>query len=134
MMNEMIKKNEVKIKTSNKRLFSEISSHSVMPTSSIITSVVSSNNRPSLSNEDETDGRAKLSRINSFGSSYTAQNLTSGNSTNYLSKIVGSKLGSTSNTNLVTLVVGAPTSNSLTMDSGFARLLQSIQSERANVK
>ncbi|CAF0724811.1 unnamed protein product [Brachionus calyciflorus] len=132
-MNDMIKKNEVKIKTSNKRLFSEISSHNVIPTNSpVVTSVV--NCRSSSTSEDERDGRAKITRINSFGNSSMSPQKNSlvtnlnRSGTNFLSKIVNSKLGSTSNSNLITMVV-----NSGSNSSNFTRRLQTIQTDRTNL-
>ena len=77
----MIKKNEIKMKASNKRLFSDISSsHSLnlsnntLTSSPIITSVTNNNSKPNSNGlakpcEDETDGQAKkFARIHSFNS------------------------------------------------------------------
>lgn len=139
-INEMIKKNEIKVRTSNKRLFSDISSHNLP--------VNTSSFKASLSNEDERDGRVKITKISSFGSAQprTANsNTTIGHSgatsTNFLSKIVSSKLGSTSNSSLVTMVVGSSSSSSqnqtvnisMPLGTNFSKRIQTIQNERTNV-
>ena len=93
LINEMIKKNEVKIKTTNKRLFTEISSHNLIPpgmansaSNSIITNAINnvvpnvkenSSDQRSFSGrlinaqsaEEENQGKGKkIARINSFNS------------------------------------------------------------------
>lgn len=137
-INEMIKKNDVKIRTSNKRLFSEISSHCL--------TVNTLSTKTSTNTEDERDGRVKITRINSFGSSQprsvhsnAINNHSSSTNSNFLSKIVSSKLGSTSNSNLVTMVVGSSSNQnqamniSLPLGANFAKHIQTIQNERTNV-
>lgn len=137
-INEMIKKNDVKIRTSNKRLFSEISSHCL--------TVNTFNSKTSSNSEDERDGRVKITKISSFGSSQSRpansnviNNHSSLASSNFLSKIVSSKLGSMSNSNLVTMVVGSSSNQnqamniSLPLGANFAKRIQTIQNERANV-
>jgi hypothetical protein len=174
LINEMIRKNELKIKSSNKRLFSDISLHNSLPTSNHIISQAATNatnktnpttipQRQRLtiksftkSNSemfDENDGSSnnKIPCIKSLNRSLT--------STNFLNKIVTTKLGSTPNSNLVTMVVsnnnnndnssGLPSkglstslnsnlqvlvASTTTIGSNFARKLQDIQSERTNFK
>jgi hypothetical protein len=174
LINEMIRKNELKIKSSNKRLFSDISLHNSLPTSNHIISQAATNatnktnpttipQRQRLtiksftkSNSemfDENDGSSnnKIPCIKSLNRSLT--------STNFLNKIVTTKLGSTPKSNLVTMVVsnnnnndnssGLPSkglstslnsnlqvlvASTTTIGSNFARKLQDIQSERTNFK
>ncbi|RNA11458.1 Retinoblastoma 1 [Brachionus plicatilis] len=137
-INEMIRKSEVKIRGSNKRLFSEMSSH-CLPISAL-------GAKTSSNSEDERDGRVKLTKIGPFGagqSGLSHANTMLGHSgptsSNFLSKIVSSKLGSRSNSNLVTMVVGSsPNQNqsmnlSLPLGANFSRRIQTIQNERTNV-
>ena len=175
-INEMIRRNELKIKTSNKRLFSDISLQNSIPTTNHQAKTIAATSNASLinsssllrnfktisssSNEltsDETDGKSnnKIPRITTLNRSLT--------STSFLNKIVSTKLGSTPNSNLVTMVIAnnqnqyhssdALNAKSLTnanasgngtsgggssvltsLGSNFARKLQDIQSERTLFK
>ena len=138
----MIRQNELKIKTSNKRLFSDISLQNTIPninlatTTTTATTMSTANSTASASlshyqaksavqtpNDDETDGKttSKVARISHQVLSTTT------------------KLGSMPNTNLVTMVIpssgnGSNGSGSQLMGSSFAKKLQDIQSERFNAK
>ena len=128
-INEMIKKNEVKIKPNNKRLFNDISivslsnSNTAQPQTSAVTQL---NSLKNIKIEDETDGKLMKQNMNK----------------NYLSSVVGSRLGFTS-----TMVINSSSSGSTTSSSfpnttsvvtssivgtNFARKLQNIQTERLN--
>lgn len=104
----MIKKNEIKIKASNKRLFSEISSQNVLPTTNVANVVVSSVGKNKI--DDETDGKLKFARINSFD---RASNINDGKNAFY-GKIVTTMLqlpSSNSNSNnsnvISSVIIGA---------------------------
>lgn len=140
IINEMIKKNEFKIKPNNKRIFNEISSNS----SSIVVNTLNNNNNNQANNsnvniikniklEDETDSFA-----------YNNRNLTN---RNYLTTVVSSRNNYSSNTNnLVTMVINNNNNNNMNslpssstnlssnsiVGTNFARKLQSIQTERLN--
>jgi len=118
-INEMIRKNEVKIKPNNKRLFAEISSTSnntsttstTVPTNTSSSSSSSSssvvNNIKSIKIEDEQDS--------SLPSPAKVQNMSNGLhriASNVNNKIVvGSRIGYTSNSNnLVTMVINSSSS------------------------
>lgn len=160
LINEMIKRNEIKIKSSNKRLFSDISSHNIIPTTNTlkVTSIASTNNQV----EDETDGlKKKITKISSnictpiVSSTNSPMPIANINTQNrFLSKIVSTKLGSSSNTittttnnglnnnnsNLIVLKnpqITAPSSLSVLVGSNFSRKLQNIHLERnsaSNIK
>jgi hypothetical protein len=113
-INEMIRKNEVKIKPNNKRLFAEISSTSnntsttstTVPTNTSSGSSVA-NNIKSIKIEDEQDS--------SLPSPAKVQNMSNGLhriASNVNNKIVvGSRIGYTSNSNnLVTMVINSSSS------------------------
>lgn len=156
----MIKKNDMKMKTSNKRLFSDISSHNTIPINTTLsnnlntsntsaniattpTAVITNVKAAEKANEDETDGKIKVPRITPLASTQLNRSL---NTSNFLNKIVSNtKLGSTPNSNLVTMVIGSSNSSNtssstntgssiLTLGSNFARKLQNIQNERADIK
>ena len=138
LINEMIKKNELKIKTSNKRLFSDISVHNTIPFNSNKTSATLSTNNASndtTANEDESD--CKIKKIQTIKT--TINNNSPNNQNIFLNKMVGFKsphltlaTRSATTPNLITMVVSNtnPTATSSSISSSFARKLQDIQSER----
>ena len=163
-INEMIKKNELKIRTSNKRLFSDISLHNAIPlhhmhqpsivnVKSIVTSTTTTvsntvNTVTKTSNEtaDEADGIStnKIARVTTdLTSTIVNRPLSHSNciNTNTTNKIMttNTKLGSTP-TNLVTMVISSNSNSNNSnssiplMGSNFARKLQDIQSEMINFK
>ncbi len=167
VINEMIKKNEIRIKPQpaapnhKQRLFTDLSfsnqaNSSVNSLSRQQVSVPVST--PSNVNEtDETDGVCTEQTSKQPGllnvqsqNKQQATKVTNGNlvtfkrpNSNFLSTVVGTRLGymSNSNSNLVTMVIGsgnglntAPPSSNTTpiQSSNFVRKLQNIQSERLN--
>ena len=113
-INEMIKRNEVKMKPNNKRLFAEISSTSnnnttnTTPTTTSTTTTSITNTVKTIKVEDEQDS--------SLPSPAKVQNISNGMhriSSNVNSKIlVGSRLGYTSNSNnVVTMVINSGSSS-----------------------
>ncbi len=133
LINEMIKKNEFKIKTSNKRLFSDISVHNTIPFNNIKSST-NSNNSDTIANEDETD--CKIKKLQTLK---TTINNSPNNQNIFLNKMVGFKsphltltTRSATTPNLITMVVSNtnPTTSGSSIGSSFARKLQDIQSER----
>ena len=138
LINEMIKKNELKIKTSNKRLFSDISMQNTIPVNikNPINNIANTNKDEN--NKDETD--SKLKKLNTLK---TTSNLSN---TSFLNKIVGFKPNQLPTTNLtfsgakspslITMIVSntnsasTTNSNTNTIGSSFARKLKDIQSER----
>ena len=152
-VNEMIRRNEMKMRSSNKRLFSDISLQNVIPisrtppttttTTTTMINIKTTSKQPdvvSFNVQDETDGKSnnKIPRIT---------NPTTATTTSFLNRIVTSsssssssmpltKLGSTPNTNLVTMVISNNNNNNNTnssLGSNFAKKLQEIQNERVNL-
>jgi hypothetical protein len=132
-INEMIKKNELKIKTSNKRLFSDISVHNTIPFNNIKASN-NGNNNEITANEDESD--CKIKKLQTIKATI---NNSPNNQNIFLNKMVGFKsphltlaTRSATTPNLITMVVSNtnPTTTSSSIGSSFTRKLQDIQSER----
>ncbi len=132
-INEMVKKNELKIKTSNKRLFSDVSAFN--------TKSFDSTNAPTTGASKNEEMDFKFKRFNSLKTNPIVNNTTtliSGN--NFLNKIVGLKPSpvnpslnavnttKTTASNLISMVVS--NTNPTSMIGSFAKKLQDIQSER----
>ena len=144
-VNEMIRRNEMKMRSSNKRLFSDISLQNVIPISrtppiintiNIKTMSKQSDTVISYNVQDETDGKSnnKIPRItNPPTTSFLNRIVTSSSSSS--SSMPLTKLGSTPNTNQVTMVFANNNNNNTnsSLGSNFAKKLQDIQNERVNL-
>ena len=142
IINEMIKKNEFKIKPNNKRIFNEISSNS---SSNIVVNPLNNNNNNNQANNSNVN-IIKNIKLEDETDSFTNNNRNLTNR-NYLTTVVSSRNNYSSNTNnLVTMVINNNNNNNMNslpasstnlssnsiVGTNFARKLQSIQTERLN--
>jgi hypothetical protein len=145
-INEMIKKNEFKIKPNNKRIFNEISSNNSTSSSSIVVNPLNNNNNhtnnsnvniiKNIKLEDETDSftnnTRNLANRNYLTTVVSSRNNYSSNTNNLVTMVINNN--NNNNNNIMNSLPSSSTnlsSNSI-VGTNFARKLQSIQTERLN--
>jgi hypothetical protein len=146
-VNEMIRRNEMKMRSSNKRLFSDISLQNVIPISrtpptTTMINIKTMSKQPDVVSsatfnaQDENDGKSnnKIPRITNPATTTSFLNRIVTSSSSSSSSVPLTKLGSTPNTNLVTMVISNNNNNTnSSLGSNFAKKLQDIQNERVNI-